>query len=85
MNNNNSIPEQKTESFAVFQASSILLGMLTQIEDTYKFYAVLASSLILLIFGMVQRTYMKIKLNGKDILINDVNNSERLVENARPE
>ncbi len=58
---NDKISEQKTESFAVFQASSILLGMLTQIEDTRQFYAVLASSLLLLISGMIQRTYIKTK------------------------
>lgn len=52
-------PEEKTEAFSLYQASFILLGMLTQVDSETKFFAILIAACSLLTIGVIQRTYMK--------------------------
>jgi len=54
--------ETKTEAFSAFSAAMMLFGMLSQTDDSYKFYALLCGGILLIMLGGIARIYMK-KLN----------------------
>ena len=60
------IQEQKTETTSIFQTAAILIGMLTACDDDSRFYAVLASAVLLTIIGVAQRTFMKLRMAKGD-------------------